>query len=179
MKVTLGPIPREKIILCSADAGPNAQRSRPERADYFFPRASWVGAVRNVAENLRCRFFILTTGHGFVDSYDIIEPYDLHIIPHKKEVSDKWRMTIPKLIGQNNYNMMLFYAGGCPKGLYLELLLPLLEQVRVSLITFGRPNMRDSNNIQNVASQLIRGTSIREISSVLSEPDRLEVYFYL
>jgi hypothetical protein len=68
MRTLLGPIPIEKIILCSADAGPRSQHETPDRAGCFFAGAKRVGALRNYADNLGCRFVILTTGHGLVDT---------------------------------------------------------------------------------------------------------------
>jgi hypothetical protein len=50
MKTILGPIRKRKIVLCSADASPDAQRNQPGPAAHFFPNAAWVGAVRNSAE---------------------------------------------------------------------------------------------------------------------------------
>ena len=74
MKTLLGPVPKEKIILCSADAHPDSQRNSADRAGNFFPNAPWVGAVRNCAERLHCKFVILTTGHGLVGPEDVINP---------------------------------------------------------------------------------------------------------
>ena len=61
LKVTIGPFLRDRIALCSADAGPGSQRDYPCKAGYFFPGGKWVGAVRNAAERLRCDFYILLT----------------------------------------------------------------------------------------------------------------------
>ena len=76
----IGPVPIEKLVLCSGDAAPGAQPDRPGDAGYFFPRAVWVGALRNASETLNCRFGNLTTGHGLVGPDKLIEPYDKHIL---------------------------------------------------------------------------------------------------
>lgn len=89
MKTILGPIRKEKLILCSADASPDAQRNEPGPAAYFFPNAAWVGAVRNSAERLGCRFVILTTGYGLVESGDLISPFDAHIEQYPVEVRER------------------------------------------------------------------------------------------
>ncbi len=62
----IGPYKQERILLCSADAGPKSQRGRPCEAGIFFLGAKWVGATRNCAQRLGCDFTILTTGHGMV-----------------------------------------------------------------------------------------------------------------
>ena len=84
METILGPIRKEKLILCSADASPDAQRNEPGPAAYFFPNAAWVGAVRNSAERLGCKFVILTTGYG------LVEPDDLTV--HSTHISMITRM---------------------------------------------------------------------------------------
>jgi hypothetical protein len=179
MRALLGPIPRDKIILCSADASPSAQRDTAHSAGYFFPRAPWVGAVRNYAENLDCKFVILTTGHGLVGADDVISPYDVHITDHPTEVAERWQATIPAVLNRNRNGLMLFYAGGCPRDSYIELSKPILRSLGISLLSFGKPNMFDVDKIEGCVEMLAQGTSLAEIASILKHPDRLEFHFHL
>lgn len=177
MGTILCPIQGERLILCSADAGPNAQRNEAGQAGYFFQNAPWVGAVRNCAERLQCRFVILTTGHGLVESDTIITPYDLHIEQYPDEVCNRWQETIPLVLGNNRNCLILFYAGGCPREPYLNMFLPILRQLGISLLTFGQANMRDVDQIENCAGMLFEGTTLGEIAQILQQPNRLEFYF--
>lgn len=179
MKTMLGPIPRDKIVLCSADAGPGSQRTTPDKAKYFFVGAPWVGAIRNSAERLGCNFVILTTGHGLVNSDDIIAPYDVHIQDYTQQVSLNWRRTILLLLGNSINSVMLFYAGGCPRDQYIELLLPILQRLGISLISFGRPNMYDIDKVETFVEMLTRGTSPDTFASTLNHPERFEFYFHM
>jgi len=176
MNPSLGPYPRVRIVLCSADASPISQRKEPCEAAFFYPGASWVGAVRNAAEDERCKFVILTTAYGMVEPFDIIAPYDLHIDADTYQVQEKWKQTIPSLIGQGRYDILVFYPGGCPRGKYLRLLKPIVGENGVSLITFGRPNMFDSGKIADVVSCLCQGTSIEGLKSILKYPEYLEFF---
>jgi hypothetical protein len=128
MKVEIGPFPRERILLCSADAGPNSQRQAARDAGHFFPRAKWVGTLRNVADLARVQFVILTTGHGMVYPWEVIEPFDAHIDICREIVRRKWIQTIPRVIGKSRYDIMVFYAGGCPREAYIGLLRPILAE---------------------------------------------------
>jgi hypothetical protein len=179
MRTLLGPIPREKIILCSADAGPRSQRDRPENAGNFFPNAPWVGALRNYAESLNCRFVILTTGHGLVEPDDIISPYDMHIDVYPTQVAETWNRTVRARLARNRNSLMLFYAGGCPRDRYVAALNPILLTLGISLLTFGRPFMVDVNKIEECVEMLVEGTSLEEIAAILGHPDRLEFYYHV
>jgi len=176
MKETIGPIPRQKIILCSADGGPRSQRNNPRSAGYFFPGAKWVGAVRNSAERLKCKFVILTTGHGLVEQGDTIQPYDKHIDQFRDEVTSKWRSTIPKILSEYKNGLMLCYFGRCPRDAYAEVLMPILDELRISFLTFGRPNMVDVAKIEPCVDLIEKGTSIDEIASLLRLPERLKYH---
>jgi hypothetical protein len=101
----IGPYSIDRIVLCSADAGPRSQNKVACKAAYFFPKATWVGAVRNAADRLHCRFVILTTAHGLVDPNAIITPYDMHIEWHEEELQEIWKRTIPDLIGNEQYDV--------------------------------------------------------------------------
>lgn len=171
-----GPYKRDRILLCSADAGPHSQRDRPCEAGFFFPGAKWVGAMRNRAERLGCDFAILTTGHGMVRPWDIIEPYDMHVDEFRDEVKAIWEKTVPRFFAGKPYDILLFYAGGCPRKPMLELLLPILEEHRVPLMTFGRPMMFDFDKVDAVVGALVRGTTCEEIKAILHKPERLEFY---
>lgn len=178
MKILLGPVPRDKIILCSADAGPRSQRALAHSAGHFFPNAPWVGAVRNCAETLNCKFVILTTGHGLVRPEDVINPYDVHIQEYPDQVAETWRSTIPIILNRDRNSLMLFYAGGCPRDSYIEVLKPILRSLGVSLLSFGMPNMVDVNRIDQCVEMLTKGTSFSEIASILGHPERLEFHFH-
>lgn len=179
MKTLLGPVPKEKMILCSADAHPDSQRDLADRAGDFFPNAPWVGAVRNCAERLHCKFVILTTGHGLVGPEDVINPYDVHIKEHPTQVDDTWRSTIPNMLIQDRNSLMLFYAGGCPRDSYIELLKPILNSLGISLLSFGKPNMFDVDKIEECVEILAQGTSLAQIAQILRHPDRLEFHFHI
>jgi hypothetical protein len=168
-----------QIILCSADAGPDSQRQHSEKAGYFFSGAAGVGATRNVAEKVGCRFMILTTGHGLVDCDEIIFPYDLHILPYKQQVTEIWKNSISVKLMNNQNSLMVFYASGCPRELYTEVLTPILLPLGISLLTFGKPNMFDIDKMENIIQLLISGTSFAQIGSILKHPERLEFYYHV
>jgi len=176
LKAYIGPFERNKIILCSADAGPGSQKNTPDQAAYFFPCAKWVGAVRNAAERLKCRFVILTTGHGMVDPGDILEPYDMHINEYPEQVKRNWLNTIPQCLRDNRYDILVFYAGGCPRKPMVELMLPILQEINLSLLTFGRPYMYDFDKIDELVDALVSGTTVEELKFILRKPERLEYY---
>jgi len=114
-KTILGPIKKEKLILCSADASPKAQRKKPGQAACFFPNAPWVGAVRNSAERLGCKFVILTTGHGLVEPDEIINPFDAHIKDCPDEVRKRWEETIPEVLKESVNSIITFLFWWMPK----------------------------------------------------------------
>jgi hypothetical protein len=176
MGLEIGPFSSERILLCSSDAGPDSQRETARDAGYFFPGGKWVGALRNVADRAGVQFVILTTGHGMVYPWDVIEPFDAHIDTFKGEVKERWLQTIPPIAGGNRYDIMVFYSGGCPRRPYLDLLLPILEDHGISLLTFGRPNMYDIDKTEYILDLLTAGTSLDEISSFLGVPDRLLLF---
>ena len=176
MKTIIGPYPKKKISLCSDDAGPGSQRKYFCEAAYFFPGGKWVGAVRNASERLGCDFFILTTAYGLVSHWEKIHPYDVHIDEYRNRVKENWLNTIPRYYVTYKYDIMIFYAGGCPRKLYLDLLLPILHAAKVPLITFGRPNMYDIDKIEAIAEALETGTNIEELKGIVKYPERLEFY---
>jgi hypothetical protein len=151
------------------------QRKEPRAAGDFFPHAHWVGTLRNASETLSCRFVIITTQHGMVNPDDVISPYDLHIVGHSVEVHENWLRTIPRLIDRNRYEngLLIFYAGGCPREPMVDLMRPILRELCVDLLSFGRPNMFDVNKIEEVFEQVSHGTTIGALKGVLRLPDRL------
>ena len=133
--------------------------------------------MRNSAEALRCRFVILTTGHGLVNPETEITPYDAHINQYPEEVKRRWQETIPQVLENNRNCLILFYAGGCPRESYLEKFIPILRQLGISLLTFGQPMMVDVNHIEECANMLFGGTTLEEIAQILGQPDELKFYF--
>lgn len=176
MPHTIGPYPRSRIVLCSADAGPGAQREQPAPAVNFYPHAVWVKALFNVALKLGCRSVILTTGHGMVNPYDVIEPYDFPIRRKTVYVSHGWADTVPRLLGGNCCDVLLFYAGGCPRDAYIDVMRPIVRRLMVDLISFGRPNMYDFPRISQVVELLVNGTTEDDIKSLLDLPDQLRFF---
>lgn len=169
----VGPYPRTKIVICSADASPKSQLTHKGQAAYFFPGAPWVGAVRNAAHDLGCRFVILTSAHGMVNPDDVIDPYDLVANGNEQKVAEIWRDTVPTILERDKCDLLLFYAGGVPIDHYRKLLLPILRDLRIDFITFGRPMMFDSGKIQVITELLEKGCSLDELRSVLRCPKRL------
>jgi len=135
-----------------------------------------VKALFNVALKLGCRSVILTTGHGMVNPYDVIEPYDFPIGSEAVYVMHKWADTVPRLLGGNRYDVLLFYAGGCPKDAYIEVMRPIVRRLMVDLISFGRPNMFDFPSISQVVELLVHGTTEDDIKSLLDLPDQLRFF---
>lgn len=176
--IKIGPYSKSEIILCSADAGPGSQSEIEDIAGYFFPGAKWVGAVRNAAERLMCKFVILTTGHGMVNPHDIIAPYDMHIDEYEEQVREKMNRTIPQLIGNDLYKLVIFYAGGVPKKPYVKALKPILHSINLDLLTFGRPNMFDIGKIDEIVELLNKpgGTTTNELKGILKLSERFEFY---
>jgi hypothetical protein len=177
MKTALGPIKKEQLILCSADASPDSQRKHPYPAADFFPNGKWVGALRNTAHTLGCKFVILTTGHGLVAPDDIISPFDAHIDTYPDKVRKLWETTIPRVLKEHRNSLMLFYSGGCPREPYIKIAMPILHTLGISLLSFGKPMMFDVDKIEKCSQMLFRGTSFEEIASILGVPERLEFYF--
>ncbi|MCG2721464.1 MAG: hypothetical protein L6290_05535 [Thermodesulfovibrionales bacterium] len=169
----IGPYLRQRIILCSADASPRSQRNYEDQAQYFFPDAKWVGTLRNASRELNCSFVILTAAHGMVNPGDIISPYDMHIRDFTLQVQQNWEQTIPIVIGNNQYDIMIFYAGGCPRDEMLEVMLPILRQERIDLFSFGKPNMYDVDKINEITNLLQQGVSLDVLRSILGLPERL------
>ena len=169
----IGPYSINRIVLCSADASPNSQRRRPCNAGSFYPGAKWVGAMRNAATRLGCNFVIITTAHGMVNPGDEIRPYDLHIMGHEEEVKSIWRGTIPLVLGQNRFDILVLYFGGCPRYPALEIIREILNEMYISLITFGKPNMFDIDRVDDLIHLLENGTSLEELSSLLSEEESI------
>ncbi len=178
MKTQLGPVPIDKLILCAADAGVGAQSDLPAAAEHCFPGAPWVAAVGDVAKRVGAKCVVLTTGHGLVRAKDVIAPYDLPIQTHGREVDVYWRTTIPAVLHAHKHELMLFYAGGSPRDLYLEHLLPHLRELGISLLTFGRPNMVDVDQLEPVVHALSAGTTLEAIAARLKHPNRLQFYYH-
>lgn len=176
MSFVIGPYPKNRIVLCSADAGPGSQQTMEGEAQYFFRKGRWVGALRNSAERLGCRFVILTTAYGMVNPHDLIQPYDLHIGPYKERIRKIWQQSIPSKIPFGLYDLMVFYAGGCPRHKYVGLLQPILHSLEISLITFGKPNTFDLGQMDKFVGMLLAGTALHELRAILKIPDRLEYY---
>lgn len=174
--VEIGPYNMEKIFLCSADASPSSQKRESGQAQYFFPKAKWVGALRNTAKRLNCDFFIITTAHGMVTPTEIISPYDMHVNKYPVEVEAIWRRTMPEMLGAGRFKLMIFYAGGCPRDEMLTIMLPILLEHSIDLLTFGRPNMVDVNKIEDIFHMLVNGTSGSDLKSILKEPERFKFY---
>lgn len=172
----IGPFDRSDMVLCSADAGPNAQKKHDDTAEYFFPGAKWVRAIGNSARRQNCRFVILTTAHGMVNPSKLISPYDLHIRDHKELVQRKWRETIPALLEGRGYRILIFHSGGCPRDPMIDIMLPILHDLGISLLSFGRPNMWDIGKMDDIVERLVQGTSLDELGSLLKVPDRLVYY---
>lgn len=171
------PIEKSQLLLCSGDAGPKSQRKVRGEAGHFFPGAKWVGAVRNSSGRLGCDFSILTTGHGMVNSWDIIEPYDKHIDDYPEEVKENFKRTIPGFLERKKYKLLLFYGGGVPRDSYLRMLHPIIKPFGVWILTFGRPAMRDVGKIDEIVNMLTDGTDTKlyDIRSILKKPDRLKL----
>jgi hypothetical protein len=169
----IGPYDLSRIVMCSADANPHSQRTYADSAENFFPGAKWVGAVRNVAEKIGCRFVVLTTAHGLVDPHDTITPYDMHISKYRRDVTAKWEETFPARLRAGAYDLMVFYAGGCPRDEMVDVMLPILRDLHIDLLTFGRPNMFDAGKIQKVVEAVIDGTTSDELKNMLKVRDRL------
>jgi len=176
MNTRIGPVAINRLVLCSADASPDSQRSQQDKAEYFFPDGRWVGAVRNASHDLGCRFVILTTGYGLVNPDDLLARYDKHIDKYRDYIAEKWRWTVPRVLGVRQYDMMVFYSGGCPRDKYLEILRPILRSIGIALITFGKPNMYDAGKIKQVAKMIVNATSLNDLKEALKYPERLEFY---
>ncbi len=173
--IFIGPYQRERIVLCSGDASPRSQRNIPGEAGYFFPGAKWVGATRNSAERLNCRFVIFAGPYGLVDPYQIIAPYDVpgHTEEEQTMIRDRLFQTIPLLIGGNRYDVVVLYAGANPRDIIIEMMWPILEDNDIDLVTFGKPNMADMGKLDNVVDLLIGGTTLNELRTILRFPQRL------
>lgn len=174
-ELVIGPIPRSRIVLCSGDAGPDSQLSQNGIAGRLFPGGKWVGAMRNAAARLNCRFVILTTKHGLIESDTVIEPYDLHIRANRDQVREIWNRTIPRLITPTSVDVVVFHAGGCPAE-YVDELWPILKRCGVSLLVFGRPNMVDIGKVDTIVGAIERGTSLDELKSKLKFPADLKYF---
>ena len=175
MPVYIGPYSRDRVVLCSGDAGPPSQEKHPCKASDFFPRARWVTANKNVAERTNCRFVILTTGRGMVDPETVIEPYNMHINDYPRQVKKNWSHTARKVLGSNQYDLLILYRGGCPDS-YVPMLQPILRNLNISLLTFGRPNMYDFDKLERMTNLIIQGTTYEELKPILSLTKRLWFY---
>jgi hypothetical protein len=178
MTTVLGPMAVDKIILCAADAGRAAQSATPEAAWRCFPGAPWVEALGATAEKVGTKFLVLTTGHGLVRAKDVIAPYDLPLSTHGYEATVYWRTTVPAVLRAHKHALMIFYAGGSPRDLYLEHLLPLLRPLGISVLTFGRPSMVDVDQVEGCVAALRQGTTLEKIAGRLKHPNRLQFYYH-
>jgi len=174
--IPLGPYQRERIVLCSADGSPRTQRTVPGEAGYFIPGAKWVGATRNSAERLGCRFVIFAGPYGLVNPWEVIARYDVpgHTEEEQIMIREKLNHTIPQLIGGNRYDVVIFYAGANPRDMIIQMMRPTLEHNNIDLITFGKPNTGDLGKLDNVVERLVRGTTPNELMEILRFPQRLE-----
>lgn len=119
---------------------------------------------------------ILTTGHGLVRGDAILTQHDNHIDVFRGSVKQKWQVTVPGLLAPGRYDLLLFYAGACPREQYLDLLLPILQSIKLPLITFGQPQFADIGHIADVAMKLMDGTTLSEIRDLLTVPEKLEYH---
>jgi hypothetical protein len=55
----------------------------------------------------------------------------------------------------------------------MELFLPILRDLKIDFITFGRPNMYDSGKIKIMAEMLENGSSMNELKAILKYPEWL------
>jgi hypothetical protein len=178
--IAIGPYQRERIVLCSGDASPRSQRNIPGEAGYFFPKATWVGATRNSAERLNCRFVIFAGPYGLVDPWEIIAPFNVpgHTEEEQAMIRNQLALTIPHLISNDRYDVVVFYAGANPRDIIIEMMLPILEQNNIDMVTFGKPNTGDLGKLDNVVELLINGTTPNEIMEILRFPGRLQFFIH-
>ena len=171
--IRIGPFKRHEIVLCSADAGPGSQKQEPCEAENFFPGGRWVRALGNAANRLNCRFVILTTGHGMVNPHDLITPFDAHIDYYEEIVTERWQETIPAILMGGEYRLIVFYSGGCPRKPYIKIMKPILHDLGIGLLSFGRPIMWDINKVDDLIELLIQGTTLGQVRDILRLPERL------
>jgi len=176
--IPLGPYQRDRIVLCSGDGSPKSQRTHPCEAGDFFPGAKWVGATRNSAERLNCRFVIFAGPYGLVDPWEVIAPYDVpgHIEEEQIMIRERFNQTIPQLIGEHRYDVAILYAGANPRDMIIEMMWPILQHNNINLITFGKPNMGDVGKLDNAVELLIRGTTLNQLREILRFPQRLKYF---
>ena len=174
--IPLGPYQRDRIVLCSGDGSPKTQRTVPCEAGCFFPGAKSVGATRNSAERLNCRFVIFAGPYGLVNPWEVIAPYDVpgHSEEDQIMIRERLNQTIPVLIGENRYDVVILYAGANPRDMIIEMMWPILEHNNIDLITFGKPNTGDLSKLDNVVELLIGGTTLNELRTILRFPQRLK-----
>jgi hypothetical protein len=110
-----------------------------------------------------------------VDPDTFIERYDVHIKDYPKQVEKNWSHTALKLLGNNQYDILILYRGGCPDS-YVQMLQPILKSLNICLLTFGRPNMYDFDKLEEVTNLIIQGTTYEILKSILSLPERLWFY---
>ena len=172
----IGPYDSERIVLCSLDASPDSQRDQ-DQAGNFFPRGKWVGAVRNAAERLKCRFVILTGKYGMVNPETIIKKYDCPLNSKtERKIKMIWERTIPSEIGNDRYDIVIMYFGANPRDPILKIIKPIIHNIKMDIITFGAPNMKDVGIIENVFHLLTKGVTLNDIKAILMYPNRLRFY---
>jgi hypothetical protein len=163
-----------EILLCSGDASPNSQRGGSGPAGYFFPRAKWVGKLRNDSTKLGCAFGILSTEYGLIGQDEIIRGYDLKLTPDNiGQIRLIWQRTIPPFV-EEIYKIMIYYSGGNSREPGLSILKAILQRSRIALITYGKPNMYDIGKTRNIIQCLIDGTTITQLKSLLAYPEEID-----
>jgi hypothetical protein len=169
----IGPYDSQRIVLCSLDASPDSQRDEGS-AEYFFQKAPWVGAVRNAADRLNCRFVILTGEYGMVNPGEIIKKYDCPLNSEtEKKIRIIWEKTIPREIGKDRYDVVVVYFGANPREPILKILKPIIHDIKMDIITFGAPYMKDVGKIEDVFNLITKGVPLNDVRGILMYPDRL------
>jgi hypothetical protein len=180
----IGPYPLDRIVLCSPDAGPNAQATTgAHRAADLFPQANWVRALQRAAEDTGCGFAILTRAYGAVRPDDTVWPYDLPLtgIRSNPELLESiWRTTIPRVISTRDTDIVVFYCGGFRNEdrirYYLPVLTAIYRHLGVDLLTFGEPLVFDLGRARGIVTHLAQGTTADEIKHLLTAPSGFEFY---
>jgi hypothetical protein len=110
-----------------------------------------------------------------VDPDTPIEPYNVHIDDHPLRVERNWSSTILRLLGGNQHDILVFYRGSCP-ATYIPMLQRILRSIGISLLTFGRPNLRDISILGQLTNLILQGTTYEELKSILAWPEELRLY---
>jgi hypothetical protein len=134
--------------------------------------------MRNAAERLACTFVIFAGPYGLVRPWEVIDPYDVpgHSEEEQTKIKEELRRTIPRLIGGNRHDLVVFYAGANPRDLLIEMMWPIIKDNNMDLITFGKPNMCDIGKLEEFVQLLISGTTLNGLRAILSFPERLDFF---